>query len=99
MGKLVELVLDNEFLVDVSKLYMDVLWPVEGGVEIEIFEVHGGKPSIMLGENTLDEQIYKFNQACGGTYIFRIHNVVAANGDARTVGIVSLLWLDLTNNL
>ncbi len=34
-----------------------------------------------------------------GTYISGICNVVAANGDACMVGIVSLLWLDLANDL
>jgi hypothetical protein len=61
MSKLVELVLVNEFLGDVSKLDADVLWLVKGGVEIEILEVHGGGPGILLGENTVDEQFYKFN--------------------------------------
>ncbi len=60
-GKLIELVLVNEFLEDVSKLDAEILWLVEGGVEIEILEVYGDKPSIMLGENTVDEQFYKFN--------------------------------------
>ncbi len=60
-GKLVELVFVNEFLGDVYKLDADVLWPVEGGVEIEVLEVHGGKPSILLGENTIDKEFYKFN--------------------------------------
>jgi hypothetical protein len=44
-------------------------------------------------------QFYKFNQARGGTYISRIRDVVATNGDARTVSVVSLLWLDLVNDL
>ncbi len=61
MGKLVEFVLINEFLGDVSKLDANVLWLVERGVEIEVLEVHGGKPSITLGENTVDEQFDKFN--------------------------------------
>ncbi len=34
-----------------------------------------------------------------GTYISRIWDGVAANGDARAVGVVSLLWSDLANNL
>jgi hypothetical protein len=33
---------------------VDVLWLVERGVEIKILEIHGGKPSILLGENTVD---------------------------------------------
>ncbi len=60
-GKLVELVLVNEFLGDVCKIYADVLWLVERGVEIEVLEVHGGELSITLGENTVDEQFDEFN--------------------------------------
>ncbi len=48
-GKLVELVLIDEFLGDVCKLDADVLWPVKQGVEIEFLEVHGGKPGVTLG--------------------------------------------------
>jgi hypothetical protein len=36
-------------LGDVSEHDADVLWPVEGGVEIDILEVHGGKLSVTLG--------------------------------------------------
>ncbi len=61
MGKHVELVLVDEFLGDVCKLDANVLWPVERGVKIEVLEVHGGKPGVMLGENTVDEQFDKFN--------------------------------------
>ncbi len=60
-GKLVELVLVDEFLGDVRKLDADVLWPVELCVEIEVLEVHGGKLSMTLGENTVDEQFDEFN--------------------------------------
>ncbi len=60
-GKLVELVLVDEFLGDVHKPDADVLWPVKRGVEIEVLEVHGGRPGVTLGENTVDEQFDKFN--------------------------------------
>ncbi len=58
---LVELVLINEFLGDVCKLDADVLWLVERGVQIEVLEVHGNKPGITLGENTVDKQFDEFN--------------------------------------
>ncbi len=51
--KLVELVFVNEHLGDIRKLDVDVLWPVERGIEIEVLEVYGGKPSLLLGENTV----------------------------------------------
>ncbi len=60
-GNLVELVLVNEFLGDICKLDADVLWPVKRGVQIEVLEVHGGKPGVTLGENTVDKQFDKFN--------------------------------------
>ncbi len=60
-GNLVELVLINEFLGDVHKLDVEVLWPVERGAQIDVLEVHGGKPGITLGENTVDKQFDKFN--------------------------------------
>ncbi len=61
VGNLVELVLVDEFLGDVCKLDADILWPVEWGVQIEVLEVHGGKPGVMLGENTVDKHLDKFN--------------------------------------
>jgi hypothetical protein len=60
-GKLIEFVLINEILGDVRKLDADVLWLVGWNVKIEVLEVHGGKPGIRLGENTVDEQFDKFN--------------------------------------
>ncbi len=64
-GNLIVLVLVNEFLGDVRKLDADVLLLVEQGVQIEVLEVHGGKPGITLGENTVDEHFGKFNSPWG----------------------------------
>ncbi len=61
LGNLIELVLVDEFLGDVRKLDADVLWSVKRGVQIEVLEVHGGKPCITLGENTVEEQFDEFN--------------------------------------
>ncbi len=60
-GDLVELVLVGEFKGDVHKLDADVLWLVKQGLQIEVLEVHGGKPGITLGENTVDEQFDEFD--------------------------------------
>jgi hypothetical protein len=61
-GNLDEFLLIDKFLGDVRKLDAYVLWrPVERGVQIEVIEVHGGKPGITLGENTVDKQFDEFN--------------------------------------
>ncbi len=60
-GNLLEIVLVDEFLGDVRKLDADVLWLVEWGVQIEVLEVHGGKPGITLREITVDERFDEFN--------------------------------------
>ncbi len=54
-GNLIELVLVDKFVGDVRKLDVDVLWLVKRDVQIEVLEVHGGKPGITLGENTVDK--------------------------------------------
>jgi hypothetical protein len=59
-GNFVELVLVDEFKGGVRKLDADVLWLVKWGVQIENLEVHGSKPGITLGENTVDEQFDEF---------------------------------------
>jgi hypothetical protein len=58
---LIELVLGDEFLGDVHMLHADVLWTVERGVQIEVFEIHGGKPGVILRENTVEEQFDEFS--------------------------------------
>ncbi len=60
-GNIIEFVLVDEFEGDVRKLDVDVLWLVKRGVQIEVLEVHGDKPGITLGENTIDKQFDKFN--------------------------------------
>ncbi len=60
-GNIVELLLVDEFEGDIRKLDADVLWSVKRGVQIEVLEVHGGKPGITLGENTVDRQFDEFN--------------------------------------
>ncbi len=60
VGNLVELVLVNEFKGDVCMLDEDVLWLVKRGVQIEVLEIHVGKPGIAFGENTVDKQFYLY---------------------------------------
>jgi hypothetical protein len=64
-GKLVELVLVDEFLGDVRKFDADILWPVKQGVKIEILEVYGGKPGITLGENTVESNLTSLIEPVG----------------------------------
>jgi hypothetical protein len=50
----------NEFFGDVGDLDADVFWSTQGGVEIEVLEIKGGKASIALEEYTVDEEFDKF---------------------------------------
>ncbi len=58
---LVKLLLIDEFLGDVRKVDMNVLWLVKRGVQIGVFEKHDGKPGITFGENTVDEKFDEFH--------------------------------------
>ena len=50
----------NKFFGEVGDLDVDIFWLVQGGVEIEAFEIKGDKASIALGEYTVDEEFDKF---------------------------------------
>ncbi len=58
--KIFECVFINEFFEDVGDLDADIFWLVQGGVEIEVLEIKGGKASLTLGECTVDEEFDKF---------------------------------------
>jgi hypothetical protein len=50
----------DEFCGDVGDFDADTFWSVQGGVEVEIFEIKGCKASPTLGEYTVDEEFDKF---------------------------------------
>ncbi len=50
----------DDFFRDVGDFDADIFWSVQGGVEVEIFEIEGCKASPALGEYTVDEENDKF---------------------------------------
>jgi hypothetical protein len=59
-SKLLQQVFIDEFFGGVGDLDVDVFWLVQGGVEVEILEIKGGKASLALGEYTVDEEFDEF---------------------------------------
>jgi hypothetical protein len=58
--KFFECVFLDEFFGDVGDFDADIFWSVQGGIEVEIFEIKGCKASLSLGEYTVDEEFDKF---------------------------------------
>ena len=58
--KFFECVFLDEFFGDVGYFNADIFWSVQGGVEVEIFEIKGCKASPTLGEYTVDEEFDEF---------------------------------------
>ncbi len=58
--KFFEFVFLDEFFGNVGDFDADIFWSVQGGVEVEIFEIEGCKASPVLGEYTVDEEFDKF---------------------------------------
>ena len=52
MDKVFECVFVDEFFGDVGDFDADIFWLVQGGVEVEIFEIKGCKVSPALGSLT-----------------------------------------------
>ncbi len=60
VDKFFECVFLDEFFGDVGDFDVDIFRSVQGGVEVEIFEIEGCKASPALGEYTVDEEFDKF---------------------------------------
>ena len=58
------------------------------GVKINVFHIKAGKLRSMTGNDTVYNDIGKFEGSCGGFYILWINHSVANNGDSIPVGVV-----------
>ena len=75
-----EVVFVDEVLRDVGKLDAAILWALEGGTEVEVFEVEAGKLGVASGQNAVDDELDKLERACGCANVARITDAVATNG-------------------
>ena len=77
---------------DVGKLDAAILGALEGGTEVEVFDVEAGKLSVASGQNAVDDELGKLEGSCGCANVARITDAVATDGDscAMRVGLVGL---------
>ena len=93
----VEVVLINEFLRDVGEFDADILWTVEGCLEIEGFHVEGEEIGTFAGEHTVEDQFDQVEGSYLGTGIAGIYNVVTCNCNTWAIGI-AFVWAKGTHN-
>ena len=58
-----EIVFVNEFLGDVGQHDTDVLWSVERGLKVEVFDVKGDRLCALPGENTVEDEFIRSSNA------------------------------------
>ena len=77
---------------DIGKLDAEILGALEGGAEVEVFDIEAGKLSVASGQNAVDDELDKLEGACGCANVARITDAVATNGDscAMRVGFVGI---------
>ena len=61
------------------------------------FHVEAYKIGASSRDNTVDEEINKFQGTCGSTNIDGVANVVATNSDVDVIGIL-FLWTEFANH-
>ena len=88
-----------EFVGDVAEFDSDVFGVVEWGVEVEVADVEGGKLGAGTQEDAVEDEFGEFKGSSWGANIAGKANAVAADVDARAVGICffwgglcKLLW-------
>ena len=71
---------------------------VKRSAEIEVTDIKGDKLGILAREGAVEENLDKFERGGWSSNVTREADVVAANGDAISVGIF-LIRVDLADNL
>ena len=90
-----EIVFVDEFLRDVGQHDADVLWSVEWGLKVKVFDVKGDKLRALPGENTVENEFDEVKRRGLGADVAEVRDVLDGNGDAHAVG-VGLLRSDAT---
>ena len=88
VGVFERVVLLYEFVSDVAEFDSDVLWAVKRGEEVEVADVEGGKLGAGTREESVEDEFGEFKGSSWGSDISGKANAVAADGDARAVGIL-----------
>ena len=87
----------DEFVGDIAEFDSDVIWAVEQGVEVEVSDVEGGELGAGTQEDAVEDEFGEFKGSSWGDDISKKANAVAANGDARAVGVL-LFEADFANH-
>ena len=61
------------------------------------FHVEAYKLGASSRDNTVDEEVDKFQDTCGISNIAKLENAVASNGDVSAI-VVFFLWTDFANH-
>ena len=75
-----------------------VLKSIEGGAQIDFFNVKPCKFGIASRQHTVNDELDKLKQSCRSVHLARVHNVAANNCDPCAIG-VQFLEEDFTDNL
>ena len=76
MNVVLEVVLFNEIMWDVSQLDADVLWSIQRGLEVEVFDVKGDKLGTFAVNDAVEEELDDANGSCFGTDVSRVGDVL-----------------------
>ena len=76
MEVVLEVVLFNEIMWDVSQLDADVLWSIQRGLEVEVFDVKGDKLGTFAVNDAVEEELDHANGSCFGTDVSRVGDVL-----------------------
>ena len=73
---------------DVRELDADIFRAVERVLEIEVGDIKRDKLGIFSRDDAIYDKLDKIQGSTFGTYITRVTDVIAADGDAGAIGVV-----------
>ena len=98
MDVVLEVVFFNEIMWDVPQIDADVLWSIQRGLEVEVFDVKGDKLGAFAGKDAVEEDLDEVNGSCFGADVYGVGDDLPCYVDVSAV-MVRFFGEKIANNL
>ena len=72
---------------DVTHLDADILWSIQRGLEVDVFDVKGDKFGAFAGKYAVEEELDEVNGRCFGSDVAGVGSVLPCYGDVSAVRV------------
>ena len=87
MDVVLEVVFFIEIMWYVAQFHADILWSIQRGLEVEVFDVNVDKLGAFAGKDDVEEELDEVNRSCFGANVDKVGDFLPCYGDASAVRV------------